>query len=326
MNTRTDSFVVETNVHYPTDINLLWDAIRKIIKLIAQLCNENGMSDWRQYRYNLRQIKHAFRQTQLAKRGGGKNKEQRVMDAHIAYLKVVQEYLLRAQHTCAELKLAKFCTDTIEEFIVHAKRQIDQIQRRVTKGETIPHDEKVFSLFQPHTKWVSKGKAGVPVELGLPVCIVEDQNQFILHHQVMEEGTDSAIAVEMIREAKRLFPNVSSGSFDKGFHSPANQEELSKILNKVIMPKKGHVSKERSKIERSDEFIKMRHKHSAVESAINCLEHHGLDICLDHGIERFKKYVAIAVCARNIQRIGNIIRQKIEKKINKQQQHLKLAA
>ena len=51
--------------------------------------------------------------------------------------------------------------------IVNNEYLIDQIDRRVLRGERILHDEKVFSLFQPHTEWISKGKAGVPVELGL---------------------------------------------------------------------------------------------------------------------------------------------------------------
>ncbi len=45
---RCDSYVVETDVHYPTDINLLFDAIRKVITLIARLSDVIGISDWRQ--------------------------------------------------------------------------------------------------------------------------------------------------------------------------------------------------------------------------------------------------------------------------------------
>ena len=75
----------------------------------------------------------------------------------------------------------------LEVYIAHAERQIDQIRRRVIYGETIPHEEKVFSIFEPHTEWIGKGKAGVPVELGLRVCVLEDQHRFILHHQVMEK-------------------------------------------------------------------------------------------------------------------------------------------
>lgn len=61
---RCDSFVLETHVHYPTDINLLWDAMRKSITLTAQWCDERGMSDWRQSAFNLRQVKQAMRTAQ----------------------------------------------------------------------------------------------------------------------------------------------------------------------------------------------------------------------------------------------------------------------
>jgi IS5 family transposase len=75
----------------------------------------------------------------------------------------------------------------------------------------------VFSLFEGHTQWINKGKAGVPVELGLRVCILEDQNGFILHHRVMEKETDDKITVNMAVDAQKNFPNLKSCSFDKGF-------------------------------------------------------------------------------------------------------------
>lgn len=82
--------------------------------------------------------------------------------------------------------------------IQHAHRQIDQIDRRVLRDELILHNEKVISLFQPHTEWIGKGKAGVPVELGLRVCIIEDSDRFILHHWVMVKSTDDQVALAMV--------------------------------------------------------------------------------------------------------------------------------
>jgi transposase, IS5 family len=113
----------------------------------------------------------------------------------------------------------------IERFVRHAHRQIDQIQRRVVKGEKIPHAEKVFSLFEEHTEWVSKGKAGVPAELGLRVNIMEDQHGYILHHQVMEKQTDDKVAVSIVKETMARFPDFRACSFDKGYHSPAKQKD-----------------------------------------------------------------------------------------------------
>jgi IS5 family transposase len=90
----------------------------------------------------------------------------------------------------------------------------------------IPHDDKVFSLFEDYTEWLSKGKAGVPFELGLNVCIMEANTGFILHHKVMQQCTDSEIAVDIVRETKAQFPKLASCSFDKGFHSQSNQTAL----------------------------------------------------------------------------------------------------
>ncbi len=195
-------------------------------------------------------------------------------------------------------------TFVIESFLKHAERQIDQIHRRVILEEKIPHSEKVFSIFQEHTEWISKGKAGVPVELGLKVCVLEDQFGFLIHHRVMEHETDEMVAIPMIKEAKEKFPSLNSCSFDKGFHSPANQKELQKHVDNVILPKKGKLSLADKQREHSTDFINARHQHSAVESAINALEVHGLDRCPDHGIHGFKRYVSLAVLARNIQQLG----------------------
>jgi hypothetical protein len=113
----------------------------------------------------------------------------------------------------------------IENFIMHAERQIDQIIRRVIKGEKIPHREKVFSVFEEHTEWISKGKAGVPQELGLKVCVLEDQYGFILHHHVMVDQTDDQIAVAMVTDTQKKYNGLTSCSFDKGFHSQKNQQD-----------------------------------------------------------------------------------------------------
>jgi len=146
--------------------------------------------------------------------------------------------------------------------------------------------------------------------LGLKVCIVKDQFGFILHHQVMEHQTDDQIAVPMMSAAKKRFSDIVSCSFDKEFHSKNNQVELSKLLDMVVLPRKGKPSKAAQAIESTPEFKHLRRKHSAVESSINALENHGLDICPDHGIDGFKRYTAYAVLARNLQIVGSIEQKK----------------
>ena len=94
----------------------------------------------------------------------------------------------------------------------------------------------------------------------------------------------------------------------KGFHSPANQSALKDIVGLAVLPRKGKLSEAAKAAESEPEFARLRRQHSAVESAINALGHHGLDRCPDHGIGGFKRYVALAVVARNLQRLGAVLR------------------
>ena len=318
LNARADSFVLETHVHFPTDTNLLYDAVRKTIETCADLCRGEALSEWRQSAYNIRQFKKRYRHVQRLRHSTSKDAVKRearqgeVKEAHRACLDQAKRYLVRARatrfHLHAVCKTPAALLAPLDAYITHAERQIDQIRRRVLFDQLIPHHEKVFSIFQPHTEWISKGKAGVPVELGLRVAIVEDQHRFVLHHQVMERTTDDRIAVPIVAETRARFPEVKSVSMDKGFHSPANQTRLAQIVELAVVPKKGRLSKADKARESEPEFIRLRRQHSAVESAINALEVHGLDTCRDHGIDGFKRYVALAVVARNIQRLGAILR------------------
>lgn len=192
------------------------------------------------------------------------------------------------------------------------------IRRRVIQGKKIPHGDKVFSIFEPHTEWISKEKAGVPQELGLRVCILEDQYGLILHHHVMEKQTDDKVTVSMVNAAQSKFPNLRGCSFDKGFYSPSNKKVLRDKLDILVLPKKGKLNKVEREEESSEIFVQTKRKHSAVESAINALENHGLDRCPDHGILGFKRYVSLSVLARNLQIIGHHIQQKELKRIQRQ--------
>ena len=302
---RADSFVVETDVHYPTDLNLLYDAVRKTIEISHDLAETAGLAGWRQAHYWLRQAKRALRTVNSRKTT---DQEAAVFE----YLHLALDILARSRQTVLELQekgITPLRLRELETYQGYIALLQDQVHRRLINGEVIPHHEKVFSLFEPHTEWVVKGKAGVPVELGVRVAIAEDQYRFILHHRVMQQQTDDKVALPLAQDLKQRFPQITGLSFDKGFHSPANQTDLAAILDEVTLPKKGRCNAEESEREASEGFRRHRRQHAAVESAINALEHGGLDRCPDHGIEGFTRYVALAVVARNLKRLGQILQQ-----------------
>lgn len=254
----------------------------------------------------------------------------KVIETHQNYIEQVNLYVTKAKATM-ELLIANSTIEDaflpiyiteINSYITHAERQIDQISRRVINGEIIPHSEKIFSIFEPYTEWINKGKSGVFVELGLKVCIMSDQYGFILHHQVMQKQTDEQIAISMVEETQNRFPAFILASFDRGFYSARNKQSLSEKLDCLGLPKKGYKSKEDKVFENSEEFKRARNKHARVESDINALEVHGLDRCLDQGLLGFKRYAAVSVTARNLQIVGVIIRNAELKKINKQNKNI----
>ena len=301
---RCGSFVVETNVHYPTDVNLLRDAMRYMLRSAGPLGSKHNVPNWHQWQHLQISLTDKFNKIGKTRRASRKNIK--------AYLKLCAKLIDRVEALLVELAAKGVPpqeTHKIKHFSMHAVRQTNQIDRRLLKGETIPQNEKVFSIFEPHTRWISKGKAGRPVELGVLVGIAEDQFQFILHHEIMWTGSDVDFAVPMVEIAKELFPDFCAVSFDRGFHSPANRARLDELLDDNVLPKKGYLSKADQDREQGETFAAMRRQHPAVESAINNLEHRGLDRVRSKGREGFARTVALAVVALNVHRLGRVLRQ-----------------
>ena len=305
LNCRSDSYVAMTDVHFPTDISLLFDAVRKVIDLVGQLCKTNNIKGYRQYKQNRDKLKKQMHKARSSK----KRNQAQTKSAHQAYIDCAALQLAKAQTQLELLKSSGVFfiqQGEIEQYQQYAKTFIDQIERRVIKGEAINHEEKIFSIFEPHTEWVSKGKAGVPVELGVKLAIVQDQHQFILHHHVMQQQQDVHIAQDLVRAIEEKYGTIDSLSLDRGFWSVENEAALKERVRKVVMPKKGYKNQERQAIEDEKEFTKLRHQHSAVESGINALQEHGLKKVPDHGVEGYKRYVAFGIVGYNIHRLGAI--------------------
>jgi hypothetical protein len=322
LTSRCDSFVVETDVHFPTDINLLWDAIRKVLTLTHQLSEDRGFEGWRQAPHLLRKVKRLFRAVQKSReKDKGTKASAQCLCATKNYLDTVGPILERALGSIRPYRHAgdsvAHSVEKISYFCKQGRTLIAQIKRRCFKNQTIPHEEKVFSLFEPHTEWISKGKAGIPQELGLRVAIVQSTQGFVLHHRVMEQETDEQAAVPIIKETQALFKNLRCCSFDKGFHSSDNQEKLKALLDLCVLPAKGKLGSVQREHESTPRFKELRREHAAVESAINALENHALDRVPDHGLDGFSRYVALAIVARNIQLLGRILQAKELEKLDR---------
>ena len=330
---KTDSYVVECDVHFPTDLNLLWDSLRKCLDVVGEIKKLVAIKGWRKINHLRSALKSTFRAASFQVFKGRKEE---------AKIKKVTEYLIQAQRIIDKVtevlnrellagnQKALLLTIDLKRYQDYAIKHIDLVDRRILKGEVIPADDKIYSIFEDHTEWISKGKLNKKVELGHMVLITSDQHQFIVDYKVMNKQKDPQQVPSLIERLEQKFPttSISSISMDKGFYSKGNLQviENSKI-EKAILPKKGKLN-EQEKITQSEaEFVRLRHKHSAVESNINMLEHHGLGRCYDKGMKGFKRCVGLSVLAYNIHILGNALKAKeIAEKNKRQKAKIKRAA
>jgi hypothetical protein len=311
---KIDSFVTEANVHYPTDYNLLWDSGRKCLDLLEQLENKASYGigcDKTESRRKQLKNKMLTLPRILAGKHVKKNKTRQE-----CVKRITGEYLLIARQMSGILnKVIRIIPMTLDEFVLMndmkyfmemLDKHIDLVERRLLKGESIPHEEKIFSIFEPWVEWISKGKAHKPVELGKRTNIVSDQWHFIVDWWVADHQQDNQLLIPAIDRIRQHF-TVSACSSDKGYYSKIDVELLELFDIKSFIPKKGKCSTVQLQKESDPAFIEAGHRHSAVESNINELEHRGLNRCPDKGIKGMCRYVGLAVIAYNLRRIGNIL-------------------
>ena len=303
LHTRADSFVVETDVHWPTDVRLLWDAIQCVVLLITQAASRHGIAGWRKYRSWLRAVHAHFVPVRMARRWRTKEDVE-------AYLEICQVVVKKVKSTVQALQQRSVPHPEVTRYLTHCERQLEQVERRLIHEERIPHEEKVFSVYEEHTRWICKQKAGIRAELGVPVCVIEDAHQFILHHMIQWEATDVEAAVPLLTETKKRYGAVVSCSVDRGFYSPDNLTAFEAELGLAVMPRKGKGTEASRERERAEEFVAARRQHPAIESAINNLEHRGLNRVRAHGKKGFARSVALSVVAANVHRLGLILRQR----------------
>lgn len=311
---KSDTYVFETNVHFPTDLNLLWDSCRKAIDVMAWCAGHYGLQGWRKHKSWRSSLKSALRSTGKACASTRKNKEGTIKAQVTGYLRLAQELdgkitesYLKLYHSPAfDVKLFA-ALEGLSYYQEMIKKHIGLIERRLLKGQVIPSEEKVFSIFEPHTEWISKGKANKKVELGHKVLIATDQYHFILHHQVIERKADAALTIPLADALLSGYRNIESLSLDKGFYSKENKELLSLSIPHLVMPKKGKLNAMEKEDESQKKFKKLRNLHSAVESNINQLEHNGLDKCPDKGLKNYKRYVSLGILSYNLHRLGKLL-------------------
>ena len=317
---RGDSFVPATNIHYPTDSSLIGDGLRTIVPLAVRLARLLGLGGWRQRKHLLRTVKKQLRAINKIAKGKGRDFPKRLQDGYRTLLDLADRILARALELLdpalisiapsAAASRINMLKEKLTDYITMTIHVCDLARRRVLEGERIDNSEKLFSLFEPHTELIIRGKVPQPLEFGHRVLVIEDGAGFVCHYAILPRGAeDSEVLVEEMKQAQqRLNGRIRRASFDRGFHSPENQRELVKLVEQPCLPKPGHVQAQRQEQEATVEFRQARRRHPGIESAIGALQSgNGLDRCRDKNFGGYCRYVGLGILGRNLQVLGKLL-------------------
>lgn len=284
---RVDTTAYETNIHYPTDSNLLWDGYRVLSRLIGRVRDFDeksvgpGRLQNRRVKRLMLKISRQANQTE-AKRAGLKRPYQALL-GHVGH---IVEWSEQVRARCGErLKQGEYdfqvslilsgMLQQMKGYEVLALRVMDQARRRVLEGEKVPNTEKLFSLFEPHTELLIRGKAGKPVEFGHMVLLHEVEHQFISAYEVFEKRpSDETLVDDILKKHEKLFGRLPDDlAADKGFYKSMEKlRELEKSIPNVSIAKKGPRSAEEIEREHDPIFRSLQRFRAGIEGTISVLK------------------------------------------------------
>jgi IS5 family transposase len=327
---RVDTTVVETNVHYPTDATLLWDASRTIQRLIKKLCEQLPGKRPRIRNRNTsarRRMQQLQRMTsqQRSQHQTPKYRELiRIVDAVIrdgqGLVKTARKALARTKKPMPETTVERIekLSKEIEEYCQRGIQVVDQTRRRVLQGEQVPTEAKVYSIFKPHTALIKRGKAQKPVEFGRKVFLAESAQGLITDYQVLDgnpgDGSHVAASLDRHRKTFECVPELYAS--DRGFFSAENIQVCEQAgVSQICIPHKGGGrSEEQAATERTAEFKRGQRFRAGIEGRISVLfRGRGMKRCLAKGPAQLEILVGAAVLTNNLLRIAQMLEDKSKK-------------
>ena len=311
---RVDSFVMETNIHYPTESSLIWDGLRKIIDLSALVAFDLGLPDWRQHAHLRKKIKQLHREIARVSASKKPPSKKKMKKLYAKLLKRAKKRLDRAEKLVQNaITTSPTMVGQIEEirtFIERTRQVAETAYRRVILGETVPNEDKLFSIFEPHTQLYRRGKAGQENQFGRLAMIYEDGLGFVTHHYLMDRNEqDADVAVPQTKIVQeRLGGAIENMSLDRGFYSKGNERELKQLVSSPCLPKRGVNEYAEQMKNASVDFRAARQRHPGVESAIGALQSgNGLKRCRDSSEIGFERYLCLAILGRNLHVLGKML-------------------
>jgi len=316
---RVDTTVVETNIHYPTDSSLLGDGVRVLTRLMKKITGLTGTAGTKM-RDRSRSVKLRVLDIARAARSKAPQSQEKLKQGYRRLLDSTSRVVGQAKRFSKEIAAGvKRCRDAkqqavlgrlqakIDTMLPLVKQVIRQTKARILGGDTRP-EGKIFSIFEPSTEIIRKGKAAKPNEFGKLLKVQEAENQIVVGFEVYDlRPSDSDLLIPALaihEERTGRTPDLASA--DAGFYSAKNEAEAKRRgVKRVSIPNRSTKSAERRRYQKQRWFKKGQKWRTGCEGRISVLKRrHGLSRCRNKGEDGMKRYVGLGIIADNLINIG----------------------
>lgn len=319
---RVDTTVVETNIHYPTDSSLLGDGNRVLTRLMKRVTALAGPVGTKM-RDRSRSVKLRVLDIARAARSKVPQSQEKLKQAYGKLLDSIGRVVGQAKRFSKEIADGvKRCADFLQQAALRGLRQeidsmlprVQQVMRqtkaRIFAGDT--HAEgKLFSIFEPSTEVIRKGKAGKPNEFGKMVKVQEAENQIVIDFEVYDQRpADSDLlipAIEIHQQRTGRTPDLAAG--DAGFYSAKNAAKAQQIgVKRISVPSRSTKSAALKREQKKRWFKRGQKWRTGCEGRISVLKRrHGLNRCRYKGDSGMKRWTGLGVIADNLINVGRAI-------------------
>ncbi len=311
---RLDTTAVETNVHYPTDSSLLWDVYRVLARAIekTRAIAPAAVGPRRLQTRRAKRLQQRIGRAAAANRGATRRLKPpykrliRLVEDVSQWARSVRDELAKRTHggSVIDLAVIEGILQQIDHVLPLGARVVDQARRRVLRGERVPNDDKLFSLFEPHTELLVRGKAGKPVEFGHMIQIQQVADKFITGYEVFpKRPVEPKLIDAALENHKELFGAYPATlATDKGYYeSMETIDYLQEKVAVVSIAKKGRRTSEETEREHDRLFRHGQRFRAGVEGTISFLKRIlRLARCFNKGWKHFASTVGQTVFAHNL--------------------------
>jgi IS5 family transposase len=317
---RADTTVVETDIHHPTDNTLLWDSVRVVTRLVERLrellpagiCGFTNRT--RSARRRMQEIQRMTSKERGRRQVGKYRQLIGITEQVVAEARGMLQKKVRGVDLLTEITIQSLRRE-IEHYVGLADRVINQSRRRVLEGQPVANAQKVFSIFEPHTDLIKRGKILKDIEFGHKVFLAESACGLITQSRVLDGNPSDQDQVEAALDGhqKTFRRSPELWSLDRGFFSEKNVALCQHAGVKIVCVPQcgGKKTPEREAYENSPVFKKGQRFRAGIEGRISVLfRGRGMKRCLAEGRQRFELLVGAAVLANNLMVIAQLLIQK----------------